>query len=101
VVAGEFAGKNGLFTRCAPSKYMSLKPRPAAPQLLAGKKGRAHTLFTYHRTWETGVGHGHEGRRIQPFIIFQHLSLKLSWSTIVFEEFHEKIFLWSSVCVSG
>jgi len=36
------------------------------------------TLFTYHRTWETGVGNGHEGRRIQPFIIFQHLSSKLT-----------------------
>ena len=27
------------------------------------------TLLTYHRTWETGVGFGHEGRQIQPFII--------------------------------
>src|SRR5262249_16092746 len=35
------------------------------------------TLFTYHRTWETGVGYGHEGHRIQPFIIFQHLSREL------------------------
>jgi SH3 domain-containing YSC84-like protein 1 len=35
------------------------------------------TLLTYHRTWETGVGYGHEGHRIQPFIIFQHLCPKL------------------------
>jgi hypothetical protein len=50
----------------------------AAPRLLAGKLGQVDTLFTYHRTWETGVGNGHEGRRIQPFIIFQHLSPKLT-----------------------
>src|SRR5450432_1444096 len=81
-------------------KYMSLKTSLPAPRLLAGKKGRVHTLFTYHRTWETGVGHGHEGRRIQPFIIFQHLCSKLSCSTISFEESHEKIFLWSDVCVA-
>jgi hypothetical protein len=82
------------------SKYMSLKPIPPAPRLLAGQPGRVHTLFTYHRTWETGVGHGHEGRRIQPFIIFQHLSLSLHALQSVSEESHEKIFLWSDVCVS-
>jgi hypothetical protein len=37
--------------------------------LLAGKPGWVDTLFTYHRTWETGVGFGYEGRRIQPFIV--------------------------------
>jgi hypothetical protein len=36
-------------------------------RLLAGKCGQMDTLLTYHRTWETGVGHGHEGRRFQPF----------------------------------
>src|SRR5262249_38703288 len=37
--------------------------------LLVSKRARMDTLLTYHRTWETGVGDGHEGRRIQPFIV--------------------------------
>jgi hypothetical protein len=42
--------------------------------LLVNEFTRVDTLLTYHRTWETGVGFGHEGRRIQPFIVLFHLS---------------------------
>ena len=61
---------------------------PSAPQLLACYRGHMDTCPTYHRTWETGVGYGHEGHRIQPLKIFQHLSSKLlnSYITIVCEE---------------
>src|SRR5215472_19159510 len=50
---------------------------PSAPQLLACSQSHMDTCRTYHRTWETGVGYGHEGHRIQPLKIFQHLSPKL------------------------
>jgi hypothetical protein len=42
----------------------------AAPQLLARAGEHMDTLLTYHRTWETGVGCGYEGHRIQPFKSF-------------------------------
>ena len=51
-------------------KYMSPYHTGTEPTLLVRQHPAAHNVFTYHRTWETGVGFGHEGRRIQPFIIF-------------------------------
>lgn len=59
------------------SKYMSHLRALTAPRSLAAVPAQVDTLPTYHRTWETGVGYDHEGHRIQPFIIFQHLSPKL------------------------
>jgi hypothetical protein len=45
-----------------------------ARQLLASEMMWGHTPLTYHRTWETGVGGGNEGRRIQPFNLLSHLT---------------------------
>jgi lipid-binding SYLF domain-containing protein len=60
------------------SKYMSLTPcTHASPGYLATVRPKVDTWLTYHRTWETGVGHGHEGRHIQPFILFLHLTPEL------------------------
>jgi len=45
-------------------------PAHVALGLLVPRSNQDHTPLTYHRTWETGVGGGNEGRRIQPFILF-------------------------------
>src|SRR6185312_9655011 len=73
---------------------------PSAPQLLAAKHVQVDTLFTYHRTWETGVGNGHEGRRIQPFIFFPASLLRAGQcSTILTEESMKKAFCFLAVAL--
>jgi hypothetical protein len=91
---GEANGAGRYYMRCVLKAHVSAKmaselgrctsgtcpdcPVHVALQLLACETVWGHTALTYHRTWETGVGSGNEGRRVQPFNLLHHLTSRSS-----------------------
>jgi len=49
------AEKQAWLTKRVSLRYMSQSAFLEEPRLLAAKIARVDTLFTYHRTWETGL----------------------------------------------